>query len=111
MRIRQVSTLRRAAIRGRTYLQIGGIVCGTGGVQLGLKAMQRVEHERVWDARTFAFIAFAVVCIMLAFFFFKRAIETGRELKRPMLDEPTTPPDFSTLSDGSQHARDLEEIR
>jgi len=111
MRIRQVSTLRRAAIRGRTYLQIGGIVCFTGGVQLSLKAVQRVRYERLWDARTFAFIAFSIVCLMLAVFFYKRAVEIGRELKKPMLDEPEIPPDFSTLSDGTQHARDLEEMR
>ena len=54
-RIRQLTTLRRAAIRARTYLQIGFVVCGTGGVQLTLKAMLRVRFEHVWDIRTFAF--------------------------------------------------------
>ena len=111
MRIRQVSALRRGAIRARTYLQIGGVVCATGGIQLGVKAVQRVRYESVWDARTFAFVAFGVVSVMLAFLFFKRANGMSRELKKSLLDEPTVPPDFATLSDGTQHARDLEDIR
>ena len=111
MRIHQLTSLRRGAIRARTYLHIGWVLCATGGVQLTLKAVQRVRYERVWDARTFAFGIFSVVCFMISLYFLKRALEIGRELKKPLLDEPGTPPDFSTLSDGSQHARNLEDIR
>ena len=110
-RIHQLTSLRRGAIRARTYLHIGWVVCATGGVQLTLKAMQRVRYEHVWDSRTFAFGIFSVVCFMISLYFLKRALEIGRELKTPLLEEPTTPPDFSTLSDGSQHARNLDDIR
>jgi hypothetical protein len=87
------------------------VLGAVGGVQLVIKAVQRVRHEHVWDFRTIGFIAFACVCFMLAVYFLNRMAEMNRELRRPLLEEPTTPPDFSMLNDGSQHARDLEDIR
>jgi DNA-directed RNA polymerase subunit RPC12/RpoP len=111
MKIRQLSNARRALIRLRTYLFIACVLGAVGGVQLVIKAMQRVRHEHVWDLRTIGFIAFAAVCFMLATYFLNRMLEMNRELRRPLLEDPTTPPDFSMLSDGSQHARDLEDIR
>ena len=38
----------------------------------------------------------------------RQAVELTRELRMPVLPQPARPPDFSTLSDGSQHARNLE---
>jgi DNA-directed RNA polymerase subunit RPC12/RpoP len=111
MRIRQLSNARRALIRLRTYLFIGCVLGAVGGVQLIIKAVQRVRHEGLWDLRTVGFIAFAAACFMVAVFFLNRMTQMSHELKRPLLEEPTTPPDFSMLSDGSQHARDLEDIR
>ena len=40
----------------------------------------------------------------------RRATAFHRELQKPMLEEPTTPPDFSTLSDGSQQVQALEQM-
>jgi hypothetical protein len=40
-----------------------------------------------------------------------RAVDLTREAKRSHMPEPTAAPDFSTLSDGSQHARNLEDVR
>ena len=111
LKIRQLSNARRALIRLRTYLFIACVLGTVGGVQLVIKAVQRVRHEHVWDLRTIGFIAFAAVCFMLAVYFLNRMAEMNRELRRPLLEDPTTPPDFSMLSDGSQHARDLEDIR
>ena len=111
MRIRQLSNARRALIRLRTYVFIGGVLGAVGGVQLIIKTAQRVRHEHAWDLRTVGFIAFTGVCFMIAVYFLNRMVEMNRELRRPLLEEPTTPPDFSMLSDGSQHARDLEDIR
>ena len=111
MKIRQLSNARRALIRLRTYLFIACVLGAVGGVQLVIKAVQRIRHERVWDLRTIGFIAFAAACFMLAVYFLNRMLEMNRELRRPLLEDPTTPPDFSMLSDGSQHARDLEDVR
>jgi hypothetical protein len=40
-----------------------------------------------------------------------RAIALHREATKSRVDTPMTPPDFSTLSDGSQRWKNLEELR
>ena len=39
-----------------------------------------------------------------------RAIALTRELQQPLQNDPLQPPDFSTLNDGSQHVKHLEEM-
>jgi hypothetical protein len=45
-------------------------------------------------------------------FFFRKAAAYQREIRqlKPLAD-PVGPPDFSTLSDGSQRVRHLEDLR
>jgi hypothetical protein len=111
IRIGQLTTARRAAIRARTYLLVGCVIFATAAVNLGIKTVQRVRYEHVWDARTFSFIAFGAACGMIAYYFAGKMIEISRELSQSAIEEPTTPPDFSTLSDGTQTARDLEDVK
>jgi hypothetical protein len=111
MRIRQLTTARRAAIRARTYLLVGCLIFATAAINLIIKTVQRVRYEKVWDARTFSFIAFSAACFMIAYYFMSRMLEISKELGRSAIEEPATPPDFSTLSDGTQTARDLEDVK
>jgi hypothetical protein len=46
-----------------------------------------------------------------AIFFMRRAIVLHREATQSYLKDPTTTPDFSTLSDGSQRWKNLEDLR
>ena len=111
MRIRQLTTARRAAIRARTYLLVGCVIFATAAINLVIEAVQRLRYEKVWDARTFSFIAFSAACFMIAYYFMSRMLEISKELGRSAIEDPVTPPDFSTLSDGTQTARDLEDVK
>jgi hypothetical protein len=53
----------------------------------------------------------AVVAGWGAWWFWGRAEYWARESRGGKMPEPEVAPDFSTLQDGSQHARDLEDVR
>ena len=111
LRIRQVTSLRRGAFRSRSYCIIGAAACLVCAIQL---VVMMVKLARFHDARHWAMIggeallALSAVwgCLALT----RRAIAFHRELQKPMLEDPTTPPDFSTLSDGSQQVQALEQM-
>lgn len=111
IRIKQIAAGRRAAIRGISYLWVGVFACVAVVGGLIQKAYQRVSHERRWDLRTFAFIGGAAVTFSLAGYFYRNLRALKREVDKPLLDEPTTPPDFSTLSDGTQQWKNLDDVR
>ena len=69
----------------------------------------RFEHR--WDWRAIGYILLAAMCSMLCRYFWRRAADITRELARPLQHDPVTPPDFSALSDGTQVAKDLEDVR
>jgi hypothetical protein len=106
LRIRQMATLRRSAYRGRSYAIIGVTACIVMAVQL----LWTIVRSRRLDFWTIAFALMTIFSIWGAIFCIRRAIAMNREAKQSTLLEPPTPPDFSTLSDGSQLAKNLEEI-
>jgi hypothetical protein len=111
MRIRQLSVARRAAIRARTYLIIGVIVSLTGAEELSRHIVLSTLRKDASRLQRYLFAVTAVLAIYAARYLWIRFVEIGRELKRPLLEEPTEPADFSTLSDGSQRWKDLDDIR
>jgi hypothetical protein len=106
VRIRQLSTLRRATYRSRSYAMIWSTVCAVATVQFIIMAAREDRPMLL-----IAWVLLAICSSWMSFHCARRAIALHREAKRKMLVEPTTPPDFSTLSDGSQHARNLEDVR
>jgi DNA-directed RNA polymerase subunit M/transcription elongation factor TFIIS len=110
-KIRQLSAMRRGAIRARSWCLIVVVVCLVGAVELVIKTIENVRHVRHWGLRPTGFILFAVAGVMIAVYFFRRARELKREIDKPALQDPPRPPDFSTLSDGSQRWKHLEDIR
>lgn len=108
VKIRQIADLRRGAIRTRSWLTISVIVCAVGAIQLiflaitGYRAGLRLAPS--------GDVAAAVVALLLTFYFGKRAIAAHREIQCSHLEEPQTPPDFSTLSNGSQYSANLEKM-
>jgi hypothetical protein len=111
MKIHLVSGSRRAAVRARTYLYIGCVLAATGTIKLLLMTFQRIRIEHRVRLSTAAFVLAAAVCLKFARNFWQRAGKMTRELAKPLIEEPGSPPDFSTLRDGSQVAKDLEEVR
>ncbi|HEY1629423.1 MAG TPA: hypothetical protein VGF52_06170 [Tepidisphaeraceae bacterium] len=106
LRIRQMATLRRAAYRGRSYAIIGATACIVMAMQL-IWTLIRSHRFNVW---TIAFALVTVLSVWGTIYCIRRAIAMNREAKQSTMSEPTTPPDFLTLSDGSQLAKNLEEI-
>jgi len=110
LRMRHVIVTRRAAIRSRTYNVLGAALCVMGAVKLVIIAVW--EARRVgWHTEQGALVAMAVAAVFFGWHFLQRARAWGRETRGGGIPEPETPPDFSTLSDGSQHARHLEELK
>ena len=104
-RIRQMAALRRAAIRTRSYcvIAIGG--CVVGAAELIFDGVRR------WpEFRAFLYLFFALLLLGAAFYFLRLAMRFHREAKQSAIPPPLTPPDFSQLQDGSQIARNLEEM-
>ena len=111
LRIRQVATLRRGTARARSYLLIGVIVSTVACVKL---VLMTIDHVRAggWGLTPLGYLLFVAVLLMLASYFGRRAMELHRELQVPAPLPPVQgEPDFSTLSDGSQHWKNLNEIR
>jgi hypothetical protein len=101
---------RRTAIRTRTYFVAGAVACVTGAIELVIMTVTEVRAGG-WHVRQAGFVLAGVVGVWGAVYFFRRAAYWGRESRAVTMPEPETPPDFSTLSDGSQHAKNLENLQ
>lgn len=111
LRIRQVTKLRRGTARARSYLVIGVIVSVVASVKLVLMTIAYVRADG-WALTPVGYLLFVGFLLMLAGYFGARAMEAHRELQTPMPLPPVEgEPDLSTLSDGSQHWKNLDDIR
>lgn len=108
LKIRQISDLRRGAVRTRSWLLIGAIVCAVGAIQLIFLAVS--GYRSGLRLAPLGDLAASVLAVILCIYFSNRAVAAHREIKHSHLEEPLTPPDFSTLSDGSQHSANLERM-
>ena len=108
LRIKQVSNLRRGLIRTQSWWIIGTGTCLVSAAML-VQMIVQAFGARLW---MFA-IGYGLgvgVSLMLAFVCVRRIIDTGREIRQTRMPEPLTPPDLSTLSDGSQRWTQLEQL-
>jgi uncharacterized Zn finger protein (UPF0148 family) len=108
MKIKQISALRRGAYRTRSWLMIGAISCAVGAAQLVYLAIQ--ARRAGLRLTPLGELLTAILALLLGVYFIRRAVEVHREIQQSRLEEPTTPPDFSTLSDGSQRWTNLEKM-
>jgi uncharacterized membrane protein YuzA (DUF378 family)/DNA-directed RNA polymerase subunit RPC12/RpoP len=109
LRMRHIVVVRRAAIRSRTYCIVGAIGCLMAAVKLGLMTFSDV-HRTGWHLRQVLYVLLGLAAVYGMVFLLRRAARWSRESRAGVLPEPSNPPDFSTLSDGSQHARNLENM-
>jgi hypothetical protein len=110
-RIRQLTRLRRATIRSRSWCLIGAVVGFVAAAELVFKIMQNFRYGHGRGFLSAAFVLCAIASGVIAVFFLRRCVELQREIRTPILRDPPMPPDFSTLSDGSQRWKNLEEMR
>lgn len=106
--IKAVTLEKRAIYRKRTYMLVLGVACIVGILQACWLAIGEARGER-W-LRVASLLTIAIGLSLAPSWFFRRAREYRIEAERTSLPEPETPPDFSTLSDGSQFAKNLENL-
>jgi hypothetical protein len=93
---------RRSLFRTRTYLVLALGVCVAIILQLGLFIFHRLSVGGI----TFRVAAYAAAIVglgALSILCFRKIRELNAELAKPVQRDPVTPPDFSSLSDGSQY--------
>lgn len=116
MRIRQISVMRRAAYRTRSYYIIGLGACVVIAIELCLMIVRSIRETHL-HFRTSSLFAFTAYCLFLVgaiaggFFFARRLLELQQEIRQSLQKEPAAQPDFSTLQDGTQHIRELEQMQ
>jgi len=108
LRIRQLSNLRRGAYRSRSWLLIGSAACLVGAAKLIEMCVVAARHKMllasIGDAMG------AVAALMICRHFVRRARVLTHEIAASRLADPIAPPDLSTLNDGSQRWRNLEQL-
>jgi 8-oxo-dGTP diphosphatase len=109
LRIQRQVKERRAAMRSASHCLIVALACIVGALDLLWQTIHRywVERRLGWPA---LYLAAAIVLGWGGVRFLRRARRLSRESRRHDLPEPTAAPDFSTLGDGSQAAKNLEQI-
>jgi len=108
LRISQVANLRRGAIRSRSWFIVGAVACVVGASQFVYFAIERYRggerHGPLRDALG------AAILLMIVPYFMRKIRVLGKEIAESRLKDPATPPDFSTLSDGSQRWANLDQL-
>ncbi len=112
VRIRQLAALRRSTYRARSF----AIIFAIGGFVVAIKLVLMTIasfHTSGVGPWSLGFLMFAIVAMMVGGHFARRAMELHREANEPAPMPPAPPdgPDFSTLSDGSQQWKNLEDIK
>jgi len=110
LRIRHVAAARRAANRIRSYWFIAAAASAGTGVQLVWMAYQRMRLTGAMPAAC-AYIFFAGACVVGAAYFGRRVIAMGHDARQHGADAPVHPPDVSTLGDGSDRWKRLDDVR
>jgi hypothetical protein len=109
MRIRRVAKARQTALRSASHCLIAAGACAVAVVDLLWRAARRVfVYEECLRPLLYVLAAGALAWICVRFT--AKAAQLRRLAREKSLSEPLIPPDFSTLSDGSQFAKNLEQI-
>ena len=75
------------------------------------RAAQTRLHMSTSAAATLAgYVLFLLTALCGVFYFERRIIKLTRELRKPLIENPLNAPDFSPLSNGSQHVENLKNL-
>lgn len=111
LRIDNYAALRLSAIRARSLWLIG--LCLAVFTELSMLggATDYVRMSHRWGWWPSFELLIAVLAGRIAFYAWRRMQHYKREIDHSAIPEPDTPPDFSTLSDGQDRWKDLENVR
>lgn len=109
-RMRQHAGARRAAYRSRSHCVIGALVCVVAAVQLTWTGFTTLR-DAGWGLGPIAYLLTAMPAAWGAAYFFRKAMELDQEAKQSALSHAADAPDFTSLNDGSEKWKDLEDIR
>ena len=109
LKIRQIAVARRAANRSRSYCLMIAFAAIVGAIQLAWNSVQTFRHSG-WSNYAAAYAMAVPVCLWLAVRFYRRSELFRREACQSALRDPDTPPDLDSLSDGSQHWKNLGDM-
>jgi predicted RNA-binding Zn-ribbon protein involved in translation (DUF1610 family) len=107
--IRRIVRERRAMIRTRSYYLVGLVACAVMALQFAINAGMLIR-DRGFSRRATMWLLLIVAAVILGLDMLKRIRTVNAEMAKPLLEEPKAPPDFTALSDGSQHAKNLEKL-
>lgn len=110
LRIRQLARARQAATRAASYCIVAALACAVMAADLAWRAARRYARFHELALPAFYLLA-ALSLIGVIPWLARRAASLRLEARRKSLPEPSIPPDFSTLSDGSHIVRNLENMR
>ena len=111
LRIQKYTALRMSAIRARSWWIIG--LCLSIVVFLDMLAKVAIYVAMVhrWGWWPTMDLLLAIGAAMCARHAKKRTADFKHEIDHSAIPEPTTPPDFSTLNDGRDRWKHLENVR
>lgn len=109
VKIKRVVRDRRAMLRTRGYYLALMVGAWVGGAQAIWSAWGQRSSGQGLMLIAYAMIALA--CVLLGWEMWRRAREMSARLSAMKMPEPQKPPDFTGLSDGSQHVRNLEQMQ
>ncbi len=111
LRIHHYTALRMSAIRARSWWIIG--MCLSLLVLLDMLTKVAIYLVLIhrWGWWPTIDLLCGIAAARCAWHARKRAADFKRELSHSAIPEPTTPPDFSTLNDGKDRWKHLENVR
>jgi hypothetical protein len=109
IRIRQLAAARRAMYRQCSYCMVVAGFCAVAAGEFTWAAIALISTGH-WPLRAGVYLLLAMLIMFAAVHFARRAARLHRQARRSALSEPVAPPDFSSLDNGSQRWRKLEEM-
>ena len=111
VRIRQLSTLRRATLRTRSWWVIAALLALSATLDLLYKTVRYVGHVHAWGWRPTLLAGCGIFAAMAVAYAARQAARLGREAAVSTSPPPTDPPDFSPLGNGADRWRALDHVR
>jgi hypothetical protein len=111
LRIENYTALRMGAIRSRSWWIIACFLSFMTMLDMLGKSIIFVCLYHTWGIYPSLRILCAIGVFPLAKHAWRRAEDFKREIEKSAIPEPTTPPDFSTLGNGNDQWKNLENVR